>query len=426
VPLLCYLFMSLQRSAEYRPLRYKSLRPLPPPARSPDTQPRRGGGAGGTPSPGPKAFSPAKSGGSYSNSKGDLFGRSGVPSARPSLGNGVLLCKLSAREMDAAGDTLQVPLSQPIVGLNNLHQRQALLVREAFDTAEGVVKQCTIARYRCHKNPTSVNQKRLEVLSVRSVRVVLGSIEKVDEVCHLLRNNYSKNAHSNSSGVGGAEASGGQGGGGGGGPRAQSAPGRRPPLSLGDAPRTEAGPRARPRRAGERPQSAFSRRARSQSRGASTPASRLSSAQLPYRNFSTRIKQRKDMQRASSVSARPPDKGGSPSTRRVRPESGQEDGDRDRDRGKLTGYSDDGTAGKEDAAAAAAADTLDPSDAEPAPEERGRGRHRIIRKVKKKKSKGPKHTCAQCSEQFFGECKFYYLLLLFKLLLVYGTVFSFL
>lgn len=71
-----------------------------------------------------------------------------------------------------------------------MHQEQAQVIKEAFDVAEDMMKQCRIARFRYEKNRTSVNQKRLEVLSVRSVRVVLGSIEKVNGVCQLLKRNY--------------------------------------------------------------------------------------------------------------------------------------------------------------------------------------------------------------------------------------------
>lgn len=160
--------------------------------------------------------------------------------------------------------------------LNNLHQKQAQLVKEAFDVAEDMMKQCTIAKFRCDKNPTSVNQKRLEVLSVRSVRVVLGSIEKVNEVCQILKDNYTKihmdsmsekeskidNSHDKSQ-LRRYN-------------RAQSAPAKRPIIAnIQNSDR-------------KRPRSAFTRRSKSK-----LPFTAVSgTGKSPYKHFSNRMKAR--------------------------------------------------------------------------------------------------------------------------------------
>jgi hypothetical protein len=89
--------------------------------------------------------------------------------------------------------------SEPVGNLNTIHVSQAQFVKEAFDAAEQVMKQCAIAKFRCDRHPTSVNMKRLEVLSVRSIRVVLSSIERVNDVCQTLKENYLKLCDTSSS-----------------------------------------------------------------------------------------------------------------------------------------------------------------------------------------------------------------------------------
>jgi hypothetical protein len=308
--------------------------------------------------------------------------------------------------------------------MHALHQRQGLLVKDAFDATEAIVKQCRVATYRSDKNPTLVNQKRLEVLSVRSVRVVLGSIEKVSEVCQLLKNHYTKIHMDNTAqagdeespekerGGGGGGSGGGSGSGGGGSELSPSGPGRRLPRALSapawrstaisDLVNAEGGSRQRRRRAGSaRPQSAVSSSKRPKNKGGGGGAA-------PYRKFPSRTAERKDnkggdRRPASAPTGAPTAKAGAGAG------AGAEDGD-----GGI--YCDDGgdfEDREED-------DLFEESGAGAAVEERGRGRHRV-KKMEKKKSKGPKHTCAYCTEKFSGDCKFLSLLLLLLYCIVFHS-----
>ena len=226
------------------------------------------------------------------------------------------------------------------------------MIKEAFDTAEDMMKQCAIAKYRCDRNPTSVNQKRLEVLSVRSVRVVLGSIEKVNEVCQLLKDNYTKLHKENSvldtshdgatvpkSSFKGA--------------RAQSAPSRRPISEIQNFESREIASK----RGKRRPQSAFSRRKRV---GGAFTAKKGRGGTASYKKYSNREKITEDKADVAS--------------------DGQDDAGI---------YSDDGDFDRNDGAIE---------------DEKDRGRERVRKKKKvRKKVSEPKQTCVECLQRFMGE-----------------------
>lgn len=211
------------------------------------------------------------------------------------------------------------------------------------------MKQCAIAKYRCDKNPTSVNQKRLEVLSVRSVRVVLGSIEKVNEVCQLLKNNYTKlhkehsvtdTSHDGATVPKSPPK----------GARAQSAPARRPMSEIQNFESREVISKRNKKRA----QSAFSRRGRGA--GAFT-AKKGRGGTASYKKYAITEKLVE-----------------------------HDDVDAQDDAGI---YSDDGDFDLK-------GDGVE--------EERDRGKDRVRRKQKvKKKMSGPKHTCVGCLQRFMGE-----------------------
>lgn len=261
-----------------------------------------------------------------------------------------------------------------------------MLIKEAFDVAEDIMKQCTIAKYRYQKNRTSVNQKRLEVLSVRSVRVVLGSIERVNEVCHLLKSNYTK-LHQDSSMMQQEDAEDQENKNPSPNRRAHSAPMKRPVIA--DIQNASSRPIDNSeKRRNRRPQSAFTRRVNG--KHAFTANSKASGGSAPYRRFSTHMKD----SRSPSPSAKAVNEG---RNRNDIATSAQDD---------MGIYSDDDDLDNE--IKENGTDDQNVSGGEVVEE---RGRHRV-RKVKKKSSKGIKHTCAQCSEQFRGDGKLYPFVLL--------------
>lgn len=221
------------------------------------------------------------------------------------------------------------------------------------------MKQCTIAKYRYDHNPTSVNQKRLEILSVRSVRVVLASIEKVNEVCQLLKTNYAKmhlsgNTHRNLSPKRRSPT------------RAQSAPARKSRIrDLQPAThRNNSDKKIR-----KRPRSAFSKSGRGDNVFTSV---RSSGGVAPYKQF---------LQKDKHVNSAESEEG---------PDKTLNHTDQLQEQEEAGIYSDD--AEFEDA----------PSSLDLIKEEH-RGRSKTRPKKVKKKTTDPKHTCSMCAKRFSSD-----------------------
>lgn len=133
-----------------------------------------------------RGSSPSPPSQSFATEDGRLFKRQLMPTSHYS--SGLTLLKNSAKQVEKT--EIIMSFSEPLNMIHELEGRYSKCVKHAFFVAEEAIKESNFAKFCYERHPTSVNMRRLEVVSVRSVRVLLGSIQKVTDICSELQQNY--------------------------------------------------------------------------------------------------------------------------------------------------------------------------------------------------------------------------------------------
>ena len=68
--------------------------------------------------------------------------------------------------------------------------RYVTAVKAAFFVAQEAMKEANFAKYCFDRFPNFTNQRRLETVSIRSVRILLASIQKITDICNELKDSY--------------------------------------------------------------------------------------------------------------------------------------------------------------------------------------------------------------------------------------------
>lgn len=71
-----------------------------------------------------------------------------------------------------------------------MQESNTIIVKEAESAAHNIMRQVFQARAVCYSQPSSVNDRRLEVVSIRAVRVLLSGIQKLTFLCSNLKDSY--------------------------------------------------------------------------------------------------------------------------------------------------------------------------------------------------------------------------------------------